>query len=427
MTSQNRNFLYISPHFAPNSRVGAMRPLKFIRHIGEFGWKPIIFCGFDPKSSIDPTLLDLIPPGTIIHRTYNGNIKSSSLLTDQVATLRPDRTTSKQFRSGFSQLNPELIPMGSDIFKIPTALKNGRKVLRKTPCEAIMVNSDPYAGAYVGYKLSTEFNIPLIIDFRDPWSVCELRSPMRPFFTRFSVRFLESKIVNSASKIVLNTKEALLDYRKLYDQNPSNKFTHLYNFNDTSIFNKVTSEIITENTPKKMVYMGNFRRFINGKELFEMLSILKDRGYTDNHIKLSIYGNFPDESLRLAISYGITHFLEIHEPVPYVDIIKILESHDLLTLIMNKTRQRLPAKFFDYLCSTKPIISISDNPELKELVNTNFGKSFNFNELNRAADMVEELIQHTLVIDSVRHNTFTASQASKQLSSILNDSVSNFK
>lgn len=427
MTPQNRNFLYISPHFAPNSRVGAMRPLKFIRHIGEFGWKPIVFCGFDPKASIDLTLLDLIPSGTIIYRTYNGNINSSSLLTDQVTTLKPERTTSKQFRSGFSQLNPELIPMGSDIFKIPTALKYGREVLRKTPCEAIMVNSDPYAAAYVGYKLSIEFNIPLIIDFRDPWSVCELRSPMRPFFTRFLVRFLESIIVNSASKIVLNTKEALRDYRKLYDQNPSNKFTYLYNFNDTSIFNKGTSDITTEDTPKRMVYMGNFRRFINGKELFEILSILKERGYSNNHIKLSIYGNFPDESLRLATSYDITHFLEIHEPVPYADIIKILESHDLLTLIMNKTRQRLPAKFFDYLCSTKPIIAVSDNPELNDLVNNNFGKSFNFNELNKAADMVEQLIQQTLVIDSDRHNPFTASQASKQLSSILDESVSNFR
>jgi hypothetical protein len=427
MKPQNRNFLYISPHFAPNSRVGAMRPLKFIRHIEKFGWTPIIFCGFDPKADLDTSLLDFIPRNIAVHRTYNENNIPSSILLDYLTTIRPEYIRPKQFRSGINWFNPELIPMGGDIFQIPKALRNGRKVLMNTPCKAIMVNSDPYAAAYVGYKLSIEFNIPLIIDFRDPWSVCELRSPMRPFFTRISVRFIESKIMNRASKIVLNTKEALSDYRKQYRNIISKKFTYLYNFNDTTMFNTVENPTSVKNTPKKMIYMGNFRRFINGKELFEILNILKERGYTENHIRLSIFGNFPEESLRLATSFGVMPYLELHKPVPYADIVTYLESSDLLTLIMNKTRQRLPAKFFDYICSTKPILAISDNPELNELVNNNFGKSFNFSELNKAADMIEHLIQETLVIESNRNNPYTASEASKQLSNILDESVSIFQ
>lgn len=424
MFARKKQFLYISPHFAPNSRVGALRPLKFIRHIENFGWKPVVFCGFDPNSGVDYSLLSSIPYDIKVYRSYNN--APSPIQTRDLNFRIKNQSKALTFNVGLSWWNPEIIPMGGDIFQIPLALKNGRNILKEQACDAIVVNSDPYAAAYVGYRLSVEFNIPLIVDFRDPWSVCELRKPLRPYVTKHAVEYIESKIIKRSSKVILNTMNTLSDYRKKYANSDPYKFSFLYNFNDTGLFDTEKGNNVQDGAPKSLLYMGNFRRFINGKELFEILSILRHRGYTPNQIQLSIYGNFPRESYQLATNFGVLPYLNIQNPVPYGQLLTKMESADLLMLMMNRTQQRLPAKFFDYLCSSKPILAISGNTELNDLVNDNYGKAFDFEQLEQAADIIEQLINNRLELHSKRHNPFTAEQASKQLAGLLDECVINF-
>ncbi|MFT5993917.1 MAG: hypothetical protein ACI82G_002922, partial [Bradymonadia bacterium] len=34
--------LYITPYFPPATKVGALRPLKFVRHLGAHGWRVVV-------------------------------------------------------------------------------------------------------------------------------------------------------------------------------------------------------------------------------------------------------------------------------------------------------------------------------------------------------------------------------------------------
>ncbi len=57
-----RPFLYISPYFPPDSRVGALRPLKFVRHLPSCGYRPVVLADA-AGASRDARLEAAVPDG----------------------------------------------------------------------------------------------------------------------------------------------------------------------------------------------------------------------------------------------------------------------------------------------------------------------------------------------------------------------------
>jgi hypothetical protein len=54
--------------------------------------------------------------------------------------------------------------------------------------------------------------------------------------------------------------------------------------------------------------------------------------------------------------------------VPYREIAGAMASADLLVALSNDTRQRIPAKIYDYMTTRRPIVSIADNAELADML-----------------------------------------------------------
>ena len=66
-----RRFLYISPYFPPQSRVGALRPLKFARHLPKHGWAPVVLADLKEADAMDRSLPELVPDSTITIFDYS--------------------------------------------------------------------------------------------------------------------------------------------------------------------------------------------------------------------------------------------------------------------------------------------------------------------------------------------------------------------
>lgn len=424
-----RRFLYLSPYFPPLAQVGALRPLKFARHLPAHGWSPVVLCDLWPGANVDTDLLSAVPETTTIVRQWSRRAAPAwrRLQSDSPEDRRDDRVRStapvpgsklRRMLPGWLD-NPELIPLGEHGPRMAWNLKQARKVLDSTLCEAIVVNADPYAACLVGARLARERNLPLILDFRDPWAPCELRRPRRPAPIRALVDRLERSVIEQARAVVLNTETTLDDYRQHYPDLPADRFHCIRNHFDRDL-------IAGGQHPGfdrfSLLFLGNFGRFIKADVLLRTLAELRRRGVPSQELQLVVTGRFAAEAWQLAQGLGVQDMVRLHAHVPYRQIGAVMDASDALVLLIQpRGRQRFAAKFFDYLASDRPILAVSDNLELDAvLADSGAGLALPYGDVNALADAIHTLWKQGRAPTRARNaETLSSEEASRRLAALL--------
>ena len=439
-----RRFLYITPYFPPQRKVGALRPLKFVRHLPDYGWDPIVLCDLRRDDILDRSLLETVPKNIEIIRNYglfsryaNRRCQKSDFTQrhrkgkdkpriKKSSVRKPWNVIGQILKTGIPSpriFNPEIMTFLRHSLDIRHGCKVARTRLRKGDCEAIVVNADPFAALLVGRRLALEFNLPLILDLRDPWAPCDIRRKLRP---RLQLRLfdkLERRVMESATKVILNTQETLVIYRKQYSDLPEDRFTLIRNFGDPDL-------VVNGNFSKRKVftslYLGNFRRFVEGEQLIFALAELKQRGFDGSHFQLIITGKILPKTLALFHKLGVEGLIDIHPFISYKQVGPFMETSDLLVLIGHRTHLRIPAKLYDYIQTSRPILAISDNPEISDLANRIGGITVvGLDDINGIADAIQNEVElgrmRTVDHDTTGLDSLTAA---KHLATILDEACS---
>ncbi len=407
-----RRLLYLSPYFPPQTRVGALRPLKFVRHLPTFGWAPVVLADLWAGEPIDDALADAVPDSTIVIRDWSRRARAEEqrwlerrrrATSDEAVQVggprdpgrvRSERSAPKRGRLALPAWldNPELIPLGEHGPRIPYALAAAQRVLDRHPCDAILVNADPFAATLVGARLADRTGLPLVVDLRDPWAHCELRRPMRPLLARNVVDQLERSVVRRADAVILNTEATLDDYRRAYPEQPAAKFLCIRNHGDAELVADGRHAAFDRFT---MLFLGNFGRFIKADVLVRVLAELASRGVGPEALQLVVTGAFPEEGWRMAQGMGVAGYLHLHPHVPYREIGAVMAAADLLVLLVQPHgRQRLAAKLFDYLVADRPVLAISESAELAGLLaRSGAGRTFPYADVTGIADDIVAQMQ----------------------------------
>lgn len=379
-----RRFLYISPYFPPDSRVGALRPLKFVRHLGVCGWEAVVLADFHPGSPCDPDLLAAVPCGVEVLYDYGwcaardararlGERGAPRLVSSPPAAPGPGRAWVRRRAAAGSLLerlvaNPELLPLGEHLWDLPHALEVARRALARFGCEAIVVNADPFAALLVGRSLSRETGAPLVADLRDPWAPCELRRPLRPALQRAIVDGLERSVVAASSFVVLNTDEARDVYRARYADLPAARFVTIRNHADRALTGPAQAAERPASAPFELLYLGQLRRFVAGDTLIAALGELGHRGVGPEQLRLRVVGAVSAEVRARVDDLGLADQIQFTGAVPLGRTSAVMAAADLLVAESHAGRQRIPAKIFEYLASSRPLLVVTDNPELRSLL-----------------------------------------------------------
>lgn len=83
---------------------------------------------------------------------------------------------------------------------IKRATKKAEQIIEEHNIDIILAIGMPFSDFVVGYTLSKKFDIPLVIDYQDPWSGSPLNP--QPKFTKKRTKKLERKIIDQSSAIV---------------------------------------------------------------------------------------------------------------------------------------------------------------------------------------------------------------------------------
>lgn len=354
-----KKVLVISYFYPPLGGVGVIRTLKFTKYLPEHGWMPYVLTVKNRDRFYTDCGRDEIPDHVHIYRAWN--ILNNLSVVE--GGLRRIGVHSKV-----------LIP-DAYLGWIPMAVKKGKEIIEEEGIDLIYVSCPPHSSSLIGLKLKEITKLPLVIDFRDGWT-------LNPYAGNYFLNYLknldeslERRIFDVADVLILNTKESQKQYVEKYppSHNKSITITNGFDFAD------IPSNSIPF-TKFTILYTGFFYGSRNPEMFFQALNnLLQDHVISRNMIQFVWAGRSAPDIEDMISKYhlqDITHYLGI---IPKKEADSLIYRSHLLLLLDDKFHDRdqsisIPNKLFPYLASGKPILGlISEGPAqdfLKKYANT---------------------------------------------------------
>ncbi len=185
--SSERRLLVVASRFPPVASVGATRVRKFVKYLGQFGWRPIVLTGSVPSednitSSHSPaadweSLSDLPSDLQVLRLSAfwdDWPAKAAAAIGRLVSRIpfagdrtRIDLTERAEWR--LKSVHDALALPDSRIWRIGAAVRAALKLHRRYRFNAIYSSGMPFSDHLVALVLRKILCIPWIAEFRDPW------------------------------------------------------------------------------------------------------------------------------------------------------------------------------------------------------------------------------------------------------------------
>ena len=338
----------IANQFPPMGGSGVQRSVKFVKHLGKFGYEPIVFTR-DEKGMLlkDETLLNDIPKGTQIIRTKPYDFtewKSIFKIFGKVLGLKVFIPDSAWLWSRLSRKKA-----------VQTILENDIKIIYTT--------SAPYSDHLLGLYLKKKFpNITWVVDFRDEWTnnPYTLDNPYWWFRTKKEKK-MEKEVLEKADALITNTPVMRKNFVENNNLKGDNFFVipNGYDVEDFNNFDLTKSE----NQKLTLTYTGALYGRRKPDTFFKALSeLISEKKIDGNKISVNLIGNYYKEKLQAQIDkFSLTNQINIVGYVPHNECIKRQLQSDILVLIEGTGRGAdafYTGKIFEYMNTGRPVLAI---------------------------------------------------------------------
>lgn len=391
-----KKLLILAYDFPPYVSVGGLRPYNWFRYLKEFGVEPIVVTrqwgnahgnhlDYIEAGSSDNVLVEKSEFGTILRTPYGPNLSNRLLLKHGESKYRLLRKSI----SGFYEFAQFLYPVGpkSEIYSA------ARDYLKENKVDAIVASGDPFILFKYASELSSDFNIPWIADYRDPWSkgIHIQNNSLLKLFASFQ----EKRIVKSARVITTANqffKELLLE------SFPEKEINILSNGYSDYALEKIEKEK-TKNSELNIAFAGTI---YNWHPIFEVLKVLEIyiTENNRNRIQLNFYGINKESELKDFLETECTNLLNnvsFFKKINNDKLAPLLSKNDLFLLFNDYSI--IGTKIYTYLGLKKSILFCFENDE-----NANKIKDLYFklkpNNKSYQADLIKETNSGIIVQDA---------------------------
>ncbi len=359
-----KRVLIVSYFFPPISNMGSHRILRFVRHLREFGWEPVVLTGkLTCGPHCDQKLLEKLPADIAVERVECVDLTETwTKLTGRARRATPTSLAPAQplKTQGVTTFLNRWVMIPDKIFPwIGPAARRGRQL----EFDAIYSTSDPLSDHLVARRIARRTGRPWVAEFRDLWlgSPYFARSQPTPLHRAVQAR-MERGVVREAS-VVLCLSRGIQQYfdttypqcrtRTIYNcydpdeypapAPPAEKFTVLY-----------AGALYSSRSPAP--FFAGWARFL-----------AEQRPAAAEFV---ILGGSADLDLAaMARQHGVESSVVLAGRVSHAESLRRMQAATvLLTVQSPDDNVHVPGKLFEYIGARRPILAMSRPCEVAEMI-----------------------------------------------------------
>lgn len=385
--------LLVAYYFPPVAASGSMRPLGFCRYLPAHGWTPHILTT-DPASSypwhpIDPGLMSRVPSGMDLDtvpyvdplhklirlrravRTFVKHVVNSKHV-DENASVGQSRAAERVASSRWAVAKEALLesvfafPDPQTAWKTP-AIKRGSALSGDKRPHVVLATGGPWTSLLVGRGIARRLSVPLVIDYRDPWT----SNPFGGYSTEILKRRakgLEASLLSQAAAIIANTDE--LGERLAADYSfVKEKIVVIPNGFDLAALGEHSTEAGGVSQTKsrepltlELCHFGTLYLKRTPSALLHALQRVSSQTCEgDVVIKLRFVGAWEvqdEECERLAVALEKRGVLRRDPPIDNQLCLQQMARADGLLILQPDSPMQIPAKLYEYVGVKRPLVLI---------------------------------------------------------------------
>jgi glycosyltransferase involved in cell wall biosynthesis len=367
--------LIISYAFPPLAEVGALRIARFCRYLPSCGIRPIVVAPGQQHINCDDSVP--LPSGLRVERTRVVTTPLDLYGRLKTRTRFKDAGISAQDRGVDSSVGPikrQLLAL----LQIPDsywgwywpALHAAERIIEREPIAVIFSSAPPWTAHLVARRLKKKYRIPWVADFRDPWTLAPYQKRV-PTWRKAVDRRLERSFVCRADLVISVTDDMRQAFVRQYPTMPAAKFVTLTNgFDDLTPFPSAKE---AKGGKKLLLHLGSLYAGRRIDTFCKAVQDLVSAGKLNPRSFKILFLGDNDTSL-VAGAYEAapeliqSKCIEFQNQISWQRAQEILGTADVLLLFQGGHRLQIPAKFYEYLKTGKPILAVAEQGALTNLI-----------------------------------------------------------
>lgn len=368
-----KNILFISHFFPPTGGSGVQRSTKFVKHLIELGFNPVVISSWIEKKNkwtpSDDSFAKEIPPSVKVRRLPDNK---------QFAVLSNTR------------LNP---------LRNGSILNLGKALVKSEQIEIVYVSLSPFGDLEAAIAIGKETGLPVVADLRDPWALDEFQTHRSWYHKKKELKRMRTQL-NRCDHIIMNTPDSASLLCKQFREIPRSKVSWITNGYDEDDFSESEKKHVLNEKFYNIVHTGTFHtdyacrqkrqkllNYLLGRTtsglnvlgrtpnylLLALDTIRRDHPRIFNQIRVTFAGVASEDDLRLVQRYGMDGTVNFTGYISHESCIQYTKEANMLflplhSLAAGKRCSIVPGKTYEYMASNATILGALPEGDARDFV-----------------------------------------------------------
>jgi glycosyltransferase involved in cell wall biosynthesis len=358
-----KRVLLIAYMFPPIVDGGAFRPTAFARYLPEFGYEPIVLTRPDSGTlAVDPRQLSRLPSSVHVARVACGFADGwQDHFQRRLSWLRPIERLMGRPRGWIAEGVAWRVGLRDHLRQwefswMEPAVTAGLRLIEQYKPAAILATGPPFETLKAGWTLHDKTGLPLVADFRDPWTYGVLWHPGHAARARRE-RDWEARVVRDASRVLVVTPSMQRTMKETYPAAAGKVDLVMNGYEDLDV------PSVSPPTDRFVLsYIGSVMERRLPAVLFEGLRRLRT-GHPDaaGQVRVQLIGpnlgvSSPTDRIRHEQLEDMVEWLG---PVTHQQSRERMRSSHVLLHIESTAMYAVSGKLFEYLAAGRPVVGMT--------------------------------------------------------------------
>jgi glycosyltransferase involved in cell wall biosynthesis len=380
-TLPRRRVLFVSYLFPPVGGVGVHRVTKFVKYLPQFEWDCSVLTVANPSTPlIDGSLRRDVPVSTVVCRAKTlepgygikaavggGKRESKGIVGFAKQTMK---SAARRVINTVLQPDPQILWR-------PAALREGRKLLKETPHDAIIATGPPFSSLMLGAALARSSKLPLILDYRDEWGISNAywENKQHSWFSNMIQKRMQFSAVRAADVLLATTPSSARELERTSEAAGSRaRARFIYNGFDPDDFCKQSRHEARINYGNgvhrcRLAFVGTLWNLNPiGPVVDGLLRLWELRPDLAARLEIVLAGRRTAEQDAELDRLAETAVKVVRQPfMAHDEAVRLMHDADALLLInadKPETHRIVNAKTFEYMAARRPIFVVAPRGDL---------------------------------------------------------------